>query len=129
MGFQSSAAQVFQQFKTAWTHTPIVFENEFYDPTNVEEWIRYTDHTSSARRASLGNNALFRYRGIVAIQTFTKPSIGKGRALELSDYVTNIFRDQKIGATQFYVPYPNVIGTRDGWYQVNVLSPYYRDEE
>lgn len=129
MPFFDALQSVIQHFATNWTYTPVAYANDAFDTENVAEWARFTDNNSTGSRASLGNNPLYRYRGIVTVQLFVKPNIGPARVQQLTDFVTSIFRDQRISGTQFYVPRPEVIGMRDGWYQVNVLCPYYRDEE
>ena len=118
-----------QYFQANWTYTPVDYANTFFDPQNVDEWVRFVDNSSSSRLSALGDNPLYRYRGMVTVQVFVKPSVGEGRVLALCDNVTTLFRDKRISGIQFGVPQPNKIGTRDGWYQVNVICPYYRDEE
>lgn len=129
MGFFSSTSDLEQYFATNWTYTGVAHENSLFDSTNVNEWVRFIDQNASGNRAALGNNPLYRYRGIVTIQVFVKPNVGQNRALSLADNVTALFRDQVISGIHFGVPQITKIGIRDGWYQVNVICPYYRDEE
>lgn len=130
-GFFTEAATIEGYFIDNWDHTEIAHDNVTFDPvaTVVKEYVRFSDLYAGGRQASLGNNPLFRYRGMVAIQIFVKPNTGSARYLELVDFVTAIFRARRITDVNFEVPYPVKIGNREGWYQVNVLCPYYRDEE
>lgn len=129
MGFFSSTSAIEQYFSTTWTYTPVAWENVQFDATNLDEWVRFVDQNASGNRAALGNNPLYRYRGIVTVQIFVKPNVGQKRVSDLIDNLTTLFRDQVISGVNFGVPHPTKIGIRDGWYQVNVLCPYYRDEE
>ena len=129
MSFVLEQSSIEIEFSNNWPHTQIARDNVSFSPQGLDEWVRFSDLNADAKQASLGNNPLFRYRGMVVIQIFTKVNSGAARALELSDYVTGIFRSKKIGDVQFQVPAVTRIGPRDGWYQVNVDCPYYRDEE
>jgi hypothetical protein len=129
VGFFQAQSDVSQYFSDNWSHTQVDYGNIYFDPKNLDEWVRFTDQVSTGRRASLGDNPLYRYVGMVTVQIFVKPNAGEARALELCDFVTALFRDQRINGTQFRVPQPNKIGVRDGWYQVNAVCHYYRDEE
>lgn len=128
-GFVTEQSDIVSAFETAWNFTRIAHDNEQFDPQSLTEYVRITDNKVGGRQASLGDNPLYRYRGIVTVQVFVKPNIGTARSMALCDNVTPIFRSARIGQIQFQVPYPVVVGNRDGWYQVNVICPYYRDEE
>ena len=128
MGFFDEQSTVQMEFKNNWPYTAIAYDNETFSPQGLDEWVRFTDLNAGGKQASLGNNPLYRYRGMVVVQIFVKPNTGPARFLRLADYVTGIYRSKRIGSTQFGVPAVTRIGPRDGWYQVNVDCPYYRDE-
>lgn len=129
MGFFEQQSAIEQEFKDNWPHTPIANDNVQFDPQGMEEWVRLTDLNAYGKQASLGNSPLYRYGGMVVVQVFTELNTGSARAKQLVDLVTPIFRSKRISGIQFYVPAVTRIGPRDGWYQVNVDCPYYRDEE
>jgi len=129
VSFFQGQATTEQYFNDNWDHTPIAYDNVYFEPQAVDEWVRFTDSNAGGRQASLGDNPLYRYRGIVTIQVFVKPNTGAARYLELADFITGMFRSQRVSGVQFEVPRPVKVGDRDGWCQVNVLCPYYRDEE
>lgn len=129
MGFFDQQSTIEQAFLTAWTYTPVAKDNVSFEPQTLSEYVRLTDLNAYGRRASLGNNPLYRYGGMVVVQIFTKLNTGSARAKVLADLVTPIFRDRRIGDVQFFVPAVTRVGPRDGWYQVNVDCPYYRDED
>lgn len=84
--------------------------------------------SASARQASLGNNPLFRYRGIVVIQHFIRVGLGAGRARALADLSSTIFLNLDLGNIHFGVPEASSMGSTDGWYGWNVDCPFYREE-
>lgn len=128
MGYADSHAVIENEFVSAWTETRIAHENEHFDPMGLDEWVRFVNLTGGGGQASLGNNPLYRYRGIVVVQIFVLPNTGWARADELADLVTPIYRSRRISDVQFGVPVATRMGERDGWHQVNVDCPYYREE-
>lgn len=115
-------------FEPLWTYTSIDRENVHFDKSNLEEWIRIRVMPAGARQVSLGNNPLFRYRGITLIQVYIKDGIGVGRANILADHVSDLFRNLVLGRIHFGVPEATKMGNKDGWYGLNVDCPYYREE-
>lgn len=115
-------------FTPLWTETVVEYENQYYDKADLQEWTRLRVLPASANQASLGNNPLFRYRGIVVVQIFIRAGIGAGRAKALADDASDIFRNLVLGRIHFGVPEATSMGTTDGWYGLNVDCPYYREE-
>lgn len=130
MGFQQAQATIEQMLADAWQDlTPIAHENDGFDPRNVAEWIRITVKESDGKQASCGSvNRLFRYPGVVFIQIFTEAGKGSGRALELADLITPIFRSVIQDNIHFGVPVATRVGPSESWYQVNVDCNFYREE-
>ena len=62
------------------------------------------------------------------VQIFVKPDIGSGRALELADTITTLFRAKRIGGIVFLVPKVQKVGVFKDWYQVNVSVEFSREE-
>ncbi len=106
---------------------PIVHDNEKYDGDS-EEWIRLSSQVASAKQKSLGDNPIYRYRGICYVQIFTKPDTGSGRAMEIVDMVTALLRSKTLNGITFYTPRSHKVGVVNGWYQVNVSTDFYRED-
>lgn len=115
-------------FAPLWTYTTVEKENVLLNKSNLTEWVRLRVLPASARIASLGANALYRYRGIVTVQIYIRDGIGVGRANVLADLVDPLFRSVVLGNIHFGVPEATKMGNRDGWYGLNVDCPYYREE-
>ena len=100
-------------------------ENEKHE--GLEEWIRVTYQTASADQISLGSNPRYRYEGVLYVQIFVEPDIGTGRSTELVDMVTALLRSNTINGITFKVPKAFKVGVVNGWYQVNVVTNFYRE--
>ena len=105
----------------------VIHENEKYDGV-ATEWVRVSSQISSARQITMGSNTIYRYRGVCYVQIFVSPDSGSGRAMEIVDFVSNLIRSKTINGVTFNTPRANKVGVKDGWYQVNVLTEFYRED-
>lgn len=122
----------------SWT-VPIQYENTpvlmkgteaLKEMDEVEKFIRLTITTTGGEQRDVGGNA-DRYFGIITVQILTKAGIGNTLGRKLADQVYQIFNRQSFGEcittqTTEIESFPN---TQDGWYQINVNTPFYRDQE
>lgn len=127
MSYILEKSTIEQFLNSNFLETLIKYENDEMND-EVNEWIRVSIQNSKAYQASLGSNPLFRYVGIMFIQIFTKLDIGSGRAVEIADVLTQLFRAKRIGDIVFKVPSLQKIGVSNGWYQVNVSVEFFREE-
>lgn len=109
------------------TGLEVLHDNEEYSGS-ADEWLRVCVQNAKGKRITLGNNPVYRYYGVCFVQIFVKPGTGSGRALEIADSITPIIRDKLIHGVQFFVPNVIRIGEYNGWYQVNVLTDFYRED-
>lgn len=129
MGFQSSQAAIEVLFGDNWSYTPITYEGVTYDPKEVDEYVRISVQEPGGNQGSCGTqNVLFRYRGTFQVQIFIRDGQGSGRALELADLVTPIFRSKIVNGIHYGVPAVVKVGPSNAWYQVNVICEFYREE-
>jgi Bacteriophage related domain of unknown function len=128
VSFLSEQSAIETLFALSWTATPIAEDNTDFNPSALTEWVRIVVLNADGQVASLGDDPLIRYRGIVVVQIFVKSGTGWGRSMTLADLVTPIFKNVRLGSIQLGVPSPNRVGPSGGWYQVNVDCPYYREE-
>ena len=134
-------------FETAWAgRTLLRFENtRFETPTGdpPPPWVALTIRSGEQRIASLGPNALVRSVGLAIVQIFTAERTGSGVARGYADQASDLFRDP-VGSTNprtvsygasgpitfatedGRVSYAEILGVREGWFQVNVIAPYRR---
>ena len=127
MSFATEKATIERYVRDNLTGSSLVFEN-MTQPNTVAEWIRVNILNADSKQVSLGDNPYYRYTGLVIFQIFTKPSIGSGRATQVVDQVTAMFRGQRINGITFRPPVMDKVGDAGGWYQVNVSVPFFREE-
>jgi hypothetical protein len=111
-----------------FTGVRLAYENDEMTDVSVNEWIRVSIQNADAFQASLGSNPLFRYLGILYFQIFTRPDIGSGRAIEIADMLSALFRAVKVSGITFKTPKLQKLGVRNGWYQVNLSTAFSRED-
>lgn len=112
-----------------WVSPPLItYENVGLNTAAPTEWVRITIQNGDAFQASMGDNPAFRYIGVLFFQIFLKPDAGSGRALELADTISTLFRAQTISGMTFRVPQVQKVDSDAEWYQVNVSIEFFRGE-
>ena len=150
MSFQSEAATVKAYFDTEWKAiqgdlewsnrwgskpavVPVFYGNVEETPSGPQPFLRLTIATGDSMQAGLGGGATqrrWRTAGAVIVQIFVAINSGERIARQYADKVAAILRGQRVGDLQFRAPSLVVIGAQSGgaWWQLNVNTPYYRDE-
>lgn len=130
MTFQAEKTSIesfIQTNASQFSNTDIVFEN-MTKPNSSVNWMRVNILNSDSKQISLGNNPYYRYKGLLIFQIFTKPNTGSGKCNQIADTITTLFRSTSLGSITFKTPMKDVIGEVDGWFQVNVSVPFFREE-
>lgn len=127
MTFKTQKSQLETYIKNNLTGTNIVFENQSQD-NKVSEWVRVNILNPASNQVSLGNTPYYRYVGLLIFQIFIKPNTGSGRAMEIADQITSLFRGLTISGMTFKPPVVDPVGESGGWYQVNVSTQFSREE-
>jgi len=126
-----------KRFKTKWAlsgKTRIKWENASWtEPKKDETWVAFTIVTADAVEVGIGTTNLSRYGGTVIIQVFQKEMTGTGKASILAGQAADIFRRLEIcedqsGLLRFRIPSQVRVGLNNGWFQINVSCPYFRDQ-
>lgn len=128
MSFEAERVALESRFKAGWAETSIRWPNVKFSSKNRSEWVSYNNIQNTAKEKSLGTDpVLYRYFGDIVIQIFVVPNSGASRALQLAELVADIWRSAKFSSITMDVPSTVTVGIIEGWYQINVISPYYRD--
>lgn len=114
---------IFDNFANGVT---VIHPNEKFDGESTE-WIRLTIQPAKGEVRTLGD-LTFRYNSILYVQVFVSPDSGSGRSMELVSEITNLLRAKTINGLTFKVPTYQDVGTKNGWYQINVLTEFYRED-
>lgn len=126
----SSEQSIITYLTDNWDHTVVDIDNSGFDSKDVDEFIRITVTHENNEQMSLGGEPRhYKFRGMITIQIFTPLNIGRGRVLELADYLVNMFIlttiDQRVICD---VPDLVHIGPTSGMYQANLTCPFHHDE-
>ena len=128
MGFVNEKAIIEKYIQQNYSSTQVKYENDEMNDSLIQEWVRVSSQSANGFQSSLGSNPTFRYTGVLYLQIFVKPDVGSGRALELADMFTVLFRAKRIEGMVFQVPIIQKIGVYNDWYQVNVSVEFFRGE-
>jgi hypothetical protein len=76
---------------------------------------------------------LNRWAGLIIVQVFVPEDTGTQTIAGYCDSIADVFRRQEFsvgasGLIRCRVPNVTTVGTRDGWFQMNVEVPYIRDK-
>ncbi len=128
MSFESIVEAIEVRFNTYWkpVDADVVYGNNGFNPDN-DPWIRLSVSTGESIQITVGST-IYRTRGIIFAQIFYPLNRGDRLGQSLADKVGNIFRAQKFNNVNCMAPSSNRIGVTDGWSQINVLCPFYTDE-
>ena len=128
MTFDTERQSIETRFQDNWTETEVKYANVKFSSKTEQEWVALNIIPDMAKEQSLGTDPVqYRYWGDIVVQIFVKPNSGAARALQLAELVADIFRSAKFDNITVNTPRVAIVGVNDGWYQVDVISPYYRD--
>lgn len=122
---------VYQEFVTGWgVLTPYVFDDEPFDPEQIDEFVRLTiNHLPSAQRTlgSVGNRRFTR-NAIVFIQVFTAAGQGTKRSDQLTITARDIFEGRSFGGLSFSSVNSRRVGPDGKFYQALIEAFFDYDE-
>lgn len=129
MSWESIIQEIEKRFKTEWASTtPIVYGN-LPKPKSIgnQNWVRLTTQLGESQRITLGST-FYRTPGIIMVQIFTPTNESELPSMSLADTASAIWRAQQFSGISCNTPSVNRIGKVSGWNQVNVVCPFYSDE-
>jgi len=132
--YDDERAAIEAHFATQWgSTTKIRYDNiNWIEPKTESAWVSITIVNQEAEIIELRNPAIYRFPGVVIVQVFVKEGLGSGLANIHADAAVEAFRHRVLeqgssGKINFRTPYKRRIGTENGWYQVNVVAPFFRN--
>jgi len=130
MSYAAERQSIEQRFQQYWqTETPIAYQNVPFTPPEQTAWVRVHVLPGASGRIEMSNNPRFRCRGIIDVTIFLPLDTAVGRGDELVDTVVPIFRASQFDGITCRSADVAHQGVRNGWYQINVTIPYFRDEQ
>jgi len=129
LSFETERQLLETRFNDNWSLTPIKWPNVTLTTYGLDEWVAMHILRDPADQALIGNvQHLYRYPGVLAFQVFTVPNTGSRRAKELSTAISDIWRTKPFSGITVLQPIETDLGIVDGWYQLDIVFPYYRNE-
>lgn len=133
-GYLDEAETIRGWFLSEWdSGVPIhIYENQkFADKPDDEAWARLAIRSRSegVPAAVGGPQVKYRHPGSIILEIFTPGGVGDGRARELADEGAAIIRARQEDGIIVWTTGAVVLGVRDGWYRINVIGTYTRDED
>lgn len=133
MSYLGETSDIETLFTNEWTvehpDVPIEYDNSDHDPGENETYVTLIVLPARASQIELGkptNN--YRHWGNIVVQVHTPRDLGSGRARELADTASGIFRSRHFGAGIIVqTPVVERVGEVEQYYQVNVVAPFWRD--
>lgn len=138
MNLDEAEADIRKFFAAAWaaafpSSTPLIAwpDIEFTIPEN-KTWLRFNCQENGGQQVAMGDpgNNRFRRFGIVTVQVFQPRGSGSKDARTKASAARNIFTGaQTTGGVTFIDVSARQIGDDGhGYYQINVLAPFWYDE-
>jgi len=129
MSYDAERQSIESRLKSAWTATPIKYENVAYTPGNTTTaFIELMIINSESVQVSLGSPALYRHPGTISINVRTRLQIGSSMAKQYADTLAGIFRGKQFDGITCRSPRVLRLGEVNGWFMYNVGIPFFRDE-
>lgn len=129
--FKDQHDQLRARFNSQFSSLPIAWPNvSFTPPEPKSAWVRFNVIDGEQKQTSIGNTTNnHRNVGLVVIQIFTPDNEGDSLALTTADTIAAIFRNWCGTTVHCRASSVKVIGPDGlGWFQVNVTTPFQRDE-
>lgn len=131
MSFATELTAIESRFLTNWNVSDgkVVYGNLQYNPpsTTSDPWLRLTVQHGETNRASVYPDH-YRNNGVIFTQVFVRSNQGSIEAMALADKVAAIWRGQQFSGIHCLAVSVVDVGISNGWYQVNVVCPFYHDE-
>lgn len=129
MNFEQERQALETRFSTLWVDTPIKWPNVHFKTSGLDEFVSLTIVHNDAEQAQQGNLIhLYRYYAFISTQIFVRPNRGSRRAYALADKAVEIWKTRTIEFLHIGVPELVEVGVLEGWFQLNVIHPFYRNE-
>lgn len=133
MNFDQAEAEIRAFFNTGWNGlTDIAWPDIKFSIPDGETWVRFNCQENGGQQVSMGDpgNNRFRHFGIVTIQVFQPRGDGSRDARDKATAALAIFMGAQTtnGVTFTDVSARQIGDDGNGYYQINILAPFWYDE-
>lgn len=129
MGFEDIRLAI-ESHMAAWGDAPIAWDGIPASPAVIaaqeakEPWVRLTIQDGTSLIASVASSPEVRRTGIVFVQCFTAENRGSSPARTLADSIAGHLQFYRSGHLELLESSLQRVGPSDGYYQVNVSTPF-----
>ena len=126
----NAARQILAARMAEWTTTPICWPNTPPLESTGVPWVRFAviETGDTTEYVTTGGGPVIP-GGLVVVQVFAPSGEGDGDASALADQIAALFRGYSSGGLFCGKIRRSVVGTNDGWYQINISAPWLYTEE
>lgn len=121
------------RFTTNFSALPIWYDNASFEETDKAHVALFVLH-SGGDQVSLGLAPLHRWSGVISVKVMVPEAGGTQTVMTHADAIEAIWRNAEFstansGLIRCRTPNTQRVGVINGWYQVNVLTPFIRDRQ
>ena len=129
MSYLSERQAIQSRFGDEWgDRTEVSWPNVDFSPPSGEAWVRFRVQSGPAAQVAMGGpENLYRHDGDVVIEVFAPRGHGERAALEHADLAAAAFRAWRTAELTFWTPRLTPAEVVDGWWKVDVICPFQRD--
>lgn len=129
MSFSTVTRDIEARLVANWSTTAIdINENTDFDPPAYDvPYVKLRILEESTRRVNIGNPAVHRSVGTIAVQVFTPTNTGTRTGQGHAETIGAIFHDQQFNGITCREALVTDFGEYEGRWQTNVLIPFYWD--
>lgn len=129
MTYDEVADAIISYFRTNWTTTPVLMDNQPGDVNSRTAWTRISVQFNTSTQMSIGsvNNRMFRRFGTLLIEVYTPKDTFTYTNTNYCDTINALFEGKQISGITFQNTHVETIGLDFSTYeyQQNVISEFY----
>lgn len=134
MSFEAARKNIMAHFSSNFSGVAadkIAWDNVAFKPVTGSPWVRVSIQGNLNNFASIGGPSIkVRRLGIVFVQVFVPEGTGTLVADQLADDIADALEaKQLLTGETFQASTKTEAGANNGWYQLNVSTPFYFDEQ
>ncbi len=126
--YADEGVEIYDYLRNRFASATLGHPNTALDPSGLDAYVDIRIRTQRAFNAAIGSTKRVRHPGLLTLVVRTRANRGDGTAIDLADELADVFRNKRVAdSIQFRAPTVRSFGTQDGWHEVHVDCPYYRN--
>lgn len=136
---RESYEAILTQFESVWDvlhppvssdpdYAPYAYDNEIFE--SVERWVRLSVRHTVSRQTTMGSapNRRFEREGVVFVQVFALPNVGRGALADLAADVRTALEGQRLSGLVLHAGSTQEVSTDGVWAMLVVSIPFRYSE-